>query len=208
MDLERVIKHALDMSSKGVAQYRATIAFYDSLVAAGFTYANTGVEKAGANDVSRRDELMYVALRSITKEGDSTQRLSAAQALAASRKDTRKPHLVVHGRAIGSIKGQTTWYGNATSEIGKWRRELAAREGIDLSKGRGKSDTFVDTLRKAVDKLIAATNAEPALPFDKKEALSHLRAVLALVAAPAKPAPAPAPKGAKGSGRAVRPGRK
>lgn len=107
------------------------LAFLDGLVAEGFTYANTAAYtdkdvKAGkvSNEVKvHRDQLMLISAAAIKIKG---KRLSDAD-LAKFGDDGVSNKVLLAGTAKGNISGETTWKGNATSFLGKVRKDLEAR---------------------------------------------------------------------------------
>jgi hypothetical protein len=107
------------------------LAFLDGLVAAGFTYANTAAYtdkdvKAGkvSNEVKvHRDQMLLISAAAIKIKG---KRLSDAD-LGKFGDDAVSNKVLLAGTAKGNISGETTWKGNATSFLGKVRKDLEAR---------------------------------------------------------------------------------
>lgn len=107
-------------------------AFIDGLVAAGFTVANTAAyseKDAKAGKVSNenkahRDDLLLIGAATIKIKG---KRLSDAD-LKKFADDGVSNKVILAGTAKGNISGETTWKGNATSWLGKVRKDLEARE--------------------------------------------------------------------------------
>ena len=107
-------------------------AFLDGLVAAGFTVANTAAysdKDAAAGKVSNenkahRDDLLLIGAASIKIKG---RRLSDAD-LKKFADEGVSNKVVLAGTPKGNMSGQTTWKGNATSWLGKVRKDLEARE--------------------------------------------------------------------------------
>ena len=107
------------------------LAFLDGLVAAGFTYANTAAYtdkdvKAGkvSNEVKvHRDQLLQISAAAIKIKG---KRLSDTD-LAKFGDDAVSNKVLLAGTAKGNISGETTWKGNASSFLGKVRKDLEAR---------------------------------------------------------------------------------
>jgi len=107
-------------------------AFIDGLVAAGFTVANTAAYsdkdvkagKASQENKVHRDQLMLVGAASIKIKG---KRLSDTD-LKRFEDEGVSNKVILAGTAKGNISGETTWKGNATSWLGKVRKDLEARE--------------------------------------------------------------------------------
>lgn len=107
-------------------------AFIDGLVAAGFTFANTAAYsdkdvKSGkvSNEVKvHRDQLLLIGAASIKIKG---KRLSDAD-LKRFEDESVSNKVILAGTAKGNISGETTWKGNATSWLGKVRKDLEERE--------------------------------------------------------------------------------
>lgn len=107
-------------------------AFIDGLVAAGFTVANTAAyssKDAKAGKVSNenkvhRDQLLLIGAAAIKIKG---RRLSDAD-LKKFENDEVSNVVILSGTAKGNINGESTWKSNATSWLGKVRKDLEARE--------------------------------------------------------------------------------
>lgn len=117
------------------------IALIDSLIAAGFTYANTAAysdkdAKAGKvsnENIAHRGQLGLIAAASIRIKG---KRLSDAD-LAKFGDDGVSNKMLLAGTPKGNVSGETTWKGNATSWLGKVRLDLEARENAAKDKVAG-----------------------------------------------------------------------
>lgn len=138
-------------------------AFIDSLIAAGFTYANTAAyseKDAKAGKVSNeiivhRGQLGLIGAASIKIKG---KRLSDAD-LAKFADDTVSNKALLAGTPKGNVSGETTWKGNATSWLGKVRLDLEAREQAAKDKIAGTprtpssdTDIVLSYLQKAYTK--------------------------------------------------------
>jgi hypothetical protein len=103
---------------------KSRIAFIDKLIADGFTSANTSPVKKGSNvDPKWRKSLMLICAGTIKIKG---KRLSDAD-LGKFGDDAVSNKVLLAGTAKGNISGETTWKGNATSFLGKVRKDLEAR---------------------------------------------------------------------------------
>lgn len=107
-------------------------AFIDGLIAAGFTYANTAAysdKDMAAGKVSNenkayRDDLLLIGAASIKIKG---RRLSDAD-LKKFADEGVSNKVILAGTPKGNISGQATWKSNATSWVGKIRKDIEARE--------------------------------------------------------------------------------
>ena len=137
--------------------------FIDGLVAAGFTYANTAAyseKDAKAGKVSNanilhRGQLGLIGAASIKIKG---KRLSDAD-LAKFSDDGVSNKVMLAGTPKGNISGETTWKGQATSWLGKVRKDLEARENAakDAAAGTPRmtstdNDVMLGYLQKAYNK--------------------------------------------------------
>ena len=110
-------------------------AFIDLLWADGYRFANTASftdkdRKAGKvsnENVMRRGNLMLIGAASIKIKG---KRLSDAD-LKKFEDDGVSNKVILSGTAKGNISGETTWKGNATSWLGKVRKDLLERENAE-----------------------------------------------------------------------------
>lgn len=134
--IEPTLKNLIDFGRKNVDNtIRAEISravFIDGLVAAGYTSANTASYKAGdlksgivtnAN-VMHRANLLFIAAASIKIKG---KRLSETD-LAKFSNEAVSNKVLLSGTPKGNMSGTVTWLGNATSWLGKVRKDLETRE--------------------------------------------------------------------------------
>ena len=110
-------------------------AFIDLLWADGYRFANTAAftdkdRKAGKvsnENIMRRGNLTLIGAASIKIKG---KRLSDAD-LKKFEDDGVSNKVILSGTAKGNISGETTWKGNATSWLGKVRKDLLERENAE-----------------------------------------------------------------------------
>ena len=173
-------------------------AFIDGLIAAGFTVANTAAYsdkdvKAGKvsnENKAHRDDLLLIGAASIKIKG---KRLSDAD-LKKFADDGVSNKVILAGTAKGNISGETTWKGNATSWLGKVRKELEAREEAAKAQVGGTPrppSTHADILLGYYQKAYIKTCKDDInVPCDLAELQKLMRAVAKLLGgelkAPAK----------------------
>jgi hypothetical protein len=105
---------------------KSRVAFIDGLIAAGFTAANTVPVKKGSNiDPMFRKSLMLICAGTIKIKG---KRLSDADLKRVGDEEVSNKVLLA-GTPKGTMNGTVTWLGNASSYLGKVRKDLEAREG-------------------------------------------------------------------------------
>ena len=168
--------------------HKARVALIDALVAEGFTFDLTAAYtdkalregKATSENKRFRDRLMTIALSAITIKGKRLTLAEVAEAMAEDRAAKR----LIKGTPIGTISGVTTWRGDATSQLGKWRKDLKTREAESETEGAAKTTkTPLLLVREALAKIEAkVTKAEPgAFEMDIPKFLESLRALNKLV---------------------------
>lgn len=133
-----------------------------ALMADGFTYANTAAYTAKAvkdgtvsnENVAKRDALMFLSLASISITINGEKVRLSDESLLKAMDDGVAGKAMLQGMPKGTINGERTWRGDATSHLGRLRAALQAAEG-----GAGKGadtvkktdlDRFIDALQKAV----------------------------------------------------------
>lgn len=105
---------------------KTRVAFIDGLIAAGFTSANTLPVKKGSNvDPMWRKSLLLICAGAIKIKG---KRLSDADLKKVANEEVSNKVLLA-GTPKGTIRDTVTWLGNASSYLGKVRKDLEAREG-------------------------------------------------------------------------------
>lgn len=105
---------------------KSRVAFIDGLIAAGFTSANTLPVKKGSNvDPMWRKSLLLICAGAIKIKG---KRLSDADLKKVANEEVSNKVLLA-GTPKGTMNGTVTWLGNASSYLGKVRKDLEAREG-------------------------------------------------------------------------------
>jgi len=105
---------------------KTRVAFIDGLIAAGFTSANTLPVKKGSNvDPMWRKSLLLICAGAIKIKG---KRLSDADLKRVADEEVSNKVLLA-GTPKGTMNGTVTWLGNASSYLGKVRKDLEAREG-------------------------------------------------------------------------------
>jgi hypothetical protein len=160
MNIDTLIAFGRKAFDDGAKAEISRAALIDSLIAAGFTYANTAAYtdkdvKAGKvsnENIAHRGQLGLIAVASIKIKG---KRLSDDD-LAKFADDGVSNKVLLAGTAKGNISGETTWKGNATSWLSKVRNDLEARENAAKDKAAGtpnapksKKEVFLDYLQKA-----------------------------------------------------------
>lgn len=175
-------RRAFDDGAKAEVS-RAT--FIDSLIAAGFTYANTVAytdkdAKAGkvSNEIiAHRGQLGLIGAASIKIKG---KRLSDAE-LAKFSDDGVSNKVLLAGTPKGNVSGETTWKGNATSWLGKVRKDLEERENAAKDDVAGTprvpstdTDILIGYLQKAYLKTF---KADVNLKCDLQDLQKELRSV-------------------------------
>lgn len=104
---------------------KSRLAFIDGLVAAGFTASNTLPVKKGSNvDPMWRKSLLLICAGAIKIKG---KRLSDADLKKVANEEVSNKVLLA-GTPKGTMNGTVTWLGNASSYLGKVRKDLEARE--------------------------------------------------------------------------------
>lgn len=104
---------------------KTRVAFIDGLISAGFTASNTLPVKKGSNvDPAWRKALLLICAGAIKIKG---KRLSDAD-LKKVASDEVSNKVLLQGTPKGTMNGVTTWLGNASSYLGKVRKDLEARE--------------------------------------------------------------------------------
>ena len=137
------------------------LTFIDGLVAVGFTYANTAAYtdkdvKAGkvSNEVKvHRDQLLLISAASIKIKG---KRLSDTD-LAKFGDDAVSNKVLLAGTPKGSISGDTTWKGNASSFLNKVRKDLEAREMAGVAGTPRTDSTDTDIMLGYLQKMYTKT---------------------------------------------------
>ena len=199
--IEPTLKNLIDFGRKTVdTTDRAEIsraAFIDSLIAAGYTASNTASYKASdlkagvvtnAN-VMHRANLLYIAAASIKIKG---KRLSETD-LAKFADEAVSNKVLLSGTAKGNLSGTVTWLGNATSWLGKVRKDLEAREaqGQDVTGTPRTPSTDTDIILGYLQKAYTKTfkddvNLKCDLADLQKELRSVAKSLGADLKAPAK----------------------
>ena len=169
---------------------KARVALIDALTAEGFTFDNTAAYTAKAvregtatpENKRMRDRLMTIALAAISIKGKRLTLDEVAKAMA----EDRGAKALLKGTPIGTVNGVVTWRGDATSQLGKWRNDLKAREAEGEGEGEGKAKTTktpVLIVREALAKIEnKVTKAEPgAFEMDIPAFLVKLREINKLV---------------------------
>lgn len=158
------------------------LAFLDGLVAAGFTYANTAAYtdkdvKAGkvSNEVKvHRDQMMLISAAAIKIKG---KRLSDTD-LGKFGDDAVSNKVLLAGTAKGNISGETTWKGNATSFLGKVRKDLEAREMAGVAGTPRTPSTDADIILGYLQKAYTKTFKDAVdLKCDLSDLQKELRAI-------------------------------
>lgn len=169
---------------------KARVALIDALVAEGFTfdltaaYTDKALREGNATPENKRfrDRLMTIALAAISIKGKRLTLAEVAEAMAEDRAAKR----LIKGTPIGTISNVTTWRGDATSQLGKWRKDLKAREAQGEGEGEDAAKTTktpVLIVREALAKIEnKVTKAEPgAFEMDIPKFLEALRAINKMV---------------------------
>lgn len=138
-------------------------ALVKALMDDGFTYANTVAYKEKdikegkvSNEVKvRRDKLMFLSLASISAViGGEKVRLSDEN-LAKAMDDAVAGRAMLQGMPKGTINGERTWKGDASSHLNRIRAALQAAEG---GAAKGADTVKKSDLDRAVDALAKAVN--------------------------------------------------
>jgi len=120
-------------------------ALISALIEKGLTYENTaaytakGVKegKVSAQNIVNRDMLTMIALAAITATiGDKVVRLSDDNIVLAMDKDISNKKFL-QGLPKGTINGETTWLGNASSYVGGLRNSIAEAMGAEPKTKKG-----------------------------------------------------------------------
>lgn len=184
-----VIKLAIASVGADDKARKARVALIDALIAEGFTSENTAAYsdkavregKATAENKRFRDRLMTIALAAISIKGKRLDMAEVAKAMAEDRANKA----LIKGTPIGTISGVTTWRGNATSQLGAWRKDIAKREaeGAEAEGTAKTTKTPLLLVREALAKIEAkVSKAEPgAFEMDIPKFLEALRALNKLV---------------------------
>ena len=150
-----------------------------ALIEKGLTYENTaaytdkGVKagKVSAQNIVNRDMLTMIALAAITANiGGEVVRLSDENIAIAMDKDVSNKKFL-QGMPKGTINGETTWLGNASSYVGGLRNSIAEAMGAapKTKKGAAKRNN-----KTRMGKLVAALQAAIALLEVEEEALEDI----------------------------------
>jgi hypothetical protein len=142
------------------------------LIDAGLTYENTaaytdkGVKagKVSAQNIVNRDMLIMIALAAITANiGGEVVRLSDENIVLAMDKDISNRKFL-QGMPKGTINGETTWLGNASSYVGGLRNSIAEAMGAAPKTKKGaakrKNMTRMGKLQAALQAAIALLEVE------------------------------------------------
>jgi hypothetical protein len=150
-----------------------------ALIKQGLTYENTaaytdkGVKagKVSAQNIVNRDMLTMIALAAITANiGGEVVRLSDENIAIAMDKDVSNKKFL-QGLPKGTINGETTWLGNASSYVGGLRNSIAEAMGATpkTKKGAAKRNN-----KTRMGKLVAALQAAIALLEVEEEELDDI----------------------------------
>lgn len=143
-----------------------------ALIKQGLTYENTaaytdkGVKegKVSAQNIVNRDMLTMIALAAITANiGGEVVRLSDENIAIAMDKDVSNKKFL-QGLPKGTINGETTWLGNASSYVGGLRNSIAEAMGEAPKTKKGaakrKNMTRMAKLKEALQAAIALLEVE------------------------------------------------
>jgi hypothetical protein len=143
-----------------------------ALIKQGLTYENTaaytdkGVKagKVSAQNIVNRDTLTMIALAAITANiGGEVVRLSDENIAIAMDKDVSNKKFL-QGLPKGTINGETTWLGNASSYVGGLRNSIAEAMGATPKTKKGaakrKNMTRMGKLAAALQVAIALLEVE------------------------------------------------
>lgn len=160
-------------------------ALISALMADGFTFANTAAytpKAVKAGEVSnenkaKRDGLMFLSLASISIAVNGEKVRLSDENLVKAMDDTVAGKAMLQGMPKGTINGERTWRGDASSHLNRIRAALQAAEG-GADKGadtvkKTDLDRFVDALQKAVS--IAEKDVEKSdgsIAFDRAAKLA------------------------------------
>jgi hypothetical protein len=160
-----------DNTAKATAKLSRN-ALIAALIEKGFTYANTAKYtekdvkegKVSAQNIVNRDTLTLIALASISATiGDRVVRLSDEDIAVVLDKDVSNRKFV-RGMPRGTISGETTWLGNASSYVGELRNSIAEAmgEAPKTKKGAAKRNnkTRMGKLQAALQAAIALLEVE------------------------------------------------
>lgn len=138
-------------------------ALISALMDDGFTFANTAAYKDKdvkegkvSNEVKvRRDKLMFLSLASISANINGEKVRLSDENLIKAMDDAVAGKAMLQGMPKGTINGERTWRGDASSHLNRIRAALQAAEGgagkgADTS-SKSELDRFVDALFKAVN---------------------------------------------------------
>lgn len=151
-----------------------------ALMEAGYTFANTAAYTAKAvkdgtvskENVVKRDGLMFLSLASISINVNGEKVRLSDENLAKAMDDSVAGKAMLQGMPKGTINGERTWRGDATSHLGRLRSALQAAEG-GAAKGadtvkKSDLDRAVDSLAKAVNILEKdVEKSDGSIAFDK-----------------------------------------
>ena len=138
-------------------------ALVSALIEAGYTHANTAAYTPSAvkdgtvsnENKAKRDGLTFLSLASISITINGEKVRLSDENLAKAMDDTISGRAMLQGMPKGTINGERTWRGDATSHLGRLRAALQAAQG---GNGKGAGGVTKTDKDKAADALQKALN--------------------------------------------------
>lgn len=165
--IDTLTELAVELDNNETSFADAKKAFFTELGEYGFTYENTfeemSREKAAkeskgntelANKARRYMTFLEVVLGSVKIGGNRLDRTDAKNIMASLPAGRKRKNMedVIHGVKIGTVKGETTWLGQAASKVAAWSKDYKKH----LEKEQGKKEKTQSTAQQRMVAKIGA----------------------------------------------------